>query len=192
MISSSRSHTGTLWDTPQRRMIVTIQNQCSTTELICPAYFSNGTLQFDEPKYNIAPNTETSIQFSVNRNQSTFSGSLIYQLHRIVKTTSNNTHIFIAWKIEHLKEPLVYVLLMEHSGTKNWNEHQLKNQYNSFQDQFNVKKTEQTWLLKDNTRFKTVLSQVNQSHYEINVTIMDGMDQDDDDASQAIWIEPNM
>jgi hypothetical protein len=189
------SPTESLWDS-QTPMMVTIRNMHSKIELGSLVYFFDGTLSHNVYANNVKLKTRESIEIRIDPDCLVSTGALMYRLTggRIL---SSSLYMIIAWKLEYLKKPLVYILLVEHApNVIQWNPDILREYYDRFSSRFRLhaNKATQSWLLQDGGSLDVVLDAPNQRNYELSIIINDGENSRNRTQSawidQPIWVEP--
>jgi hypothetical protein len=169
---------------------VNILNLCPNTKLVSPVYFGDGVVcpKLSDQKIDIG--IKMRANFEINPTQDEFEGALLYKLQRysdwsnttalieVNKKNATNVYMLVAWKVKD-SEPLVYVVLVEHTKEFTWNEDELKKLYdknrNWLKKYYNT--LTNTWFMDNNTVLKTTFKvKYLKENFEVNVDISEERD----------------
>jgi hypothetical protein len=179
-----------IWHSLQASMHVKIQNQCPGFELTSPAYFSDGAVCDIPLDQRVAPEASVETKFRVDLSRFMFQGVIVYQLSPTStpsdETNANNTmteangdtpmrmEILVAWRISRIHDPLFFILLLERSSNFAWSDKKLE--HFLLEEHSNRLKTlkgreEATWIMQNNTVFRTEMDVTSKRHYKLIITI---------------------
>jgi hypothetical protein len=183
--------TESLWD-DQVPMKVTIINMHSKIELEHLLYFFHGTVNHNVSSNNVRLKTRESIEIRIDPDCLVSTGALMYRLAGERVSLSSSLYMIIAWKLEYLKEPLVYVVVVEHaSAAMRWDQDTLREYYDRFSGRFrpHADRTKQSWFIQEGASLDVILDAPNHGNYELNIIINDSGDANNY-RNQPVWIEP--
>jgi hypothetical protein len=193
-----------LWTATRPKMKMQILNRCSDIELVDLLYFSSGAVCNKPLGRKAAPGGTLNTAFKIDLTRMFFEGALICRLMKkranfdqqfdtdttsIDKESSTRTQFLVGWKLERFRDPLVYMMLLEHGEELVWNEDMLIKQYNEFLGRLNVHNgsVTSTWLLEDGSVLRLTLDGVGNKEYGIRIVITDA--QQNEHTSILVWIE---
>jgi hypothetical protein len=189
-MSKAPTLTRMLWD-GQASVSVSIKNMHSKVELVSLQYFFQGTSSYHVPSDSVKLKGDERIEIKIDPDCLVSTGALMYRLTGGRVSLSSSLYMIIAWQLEYLKDPLVYVVLVEHAPNAiKWNEDILKEYYDRFSGRLrpHTDRIRQSWYLQDNASLDVILDTPNQDNYELNIIINDSGDASY--RNHAVWIEP--
>jgi hypothetical protein len=183
---------------------IIIHNQCSDIELILLVYFGNGAVCPRLSGQQININTSMKIRFEINITQDEFEGALLYKLQRklhnqysmntLTTRADNNeakyVYMLAAWKMKDF-EPLVYVVLVEHTREFIWNEDKLKTLYYANHDRLKEYNNIvlDTWFVDDNVVLKMTFNAIDLKRaFELSISISE--EERNDYAMRPLYVDP--
>jgi hypothetical protein len=176
-------------------MDVAVHNLHPDIELISPVYFCSCE-KYDE---YLVKRTDVGVMmkigFRFDLGQDRFGGILVYEVQRkgntksdhqpradttsavVVGDTSKMMRILVAWKIEGLKEPRVYIVLVEYDSELVLNEDKLARSYDKINDQLlRYDFSKSTWLVCDSIALMATCEVVWEEGFELKIIISEGVE----------------
>jgi hypothetical protein len=152
-------------------MNVTVYNQYLDIELASPVYFCNRGTYYECSVERTDVGTIMKISFRLDLDQDEPGGILMYAVQRkgnagsdhqssidtvyakVIEEASKMMRLLITWKIKHLEEPKVNVILVEYDNKFVLNEDKLARLYGKVDDIFSQcsNLSRRTWSMCDNT-----------------------------------------
>jgi hypothetical protein len=121
IMSKAPTLTRMLWD-GQASVSVSIKNMHSKVELVSLQYFFQGTSSYHVPSDSVKLKGDERIEIKIDPDCLVSTGALMYRLTGGRVSLSSSLYMIIAWQLEYLKDPLVYVVLVEHAPNAiKWN-----------------------------------------------------------------------
>jgi hypothetical protein len=167
-------------------MVITVHNQDSGIKLISPVYFCNCGAHYEYPVERTDDGAMMKINFRFDPNQNESRGILMYEIKReenaisdhqfnldtkeVIKDAPKMTQLLVTWKIEHLKEPKLVEMFVEHSKELVLNEGKLAQLYDKINNIPPGYHTS-TWLIYDDIIFQVTREVVHKEGLELKITI---------------------
>jgi hypothetical protein len=191
--------------TLHRTMTMTVNNWYPDIRLASPMYFCNGGIYYEHPVRRAYAGAIMMIDFRLDLDQDASNGILIYELQRkenaesdqqssvdtiytkVIEEASKMMRLLITWKIKHLEEPKVSIVLVECDNELVLNEDKLARLYdkvNAISSEYS-NPSRRTWLMCDNTALGIMYVV---EDLELKITISEVSRERD--AIKLMWIDP--
>jgi hypothetical protein len=198
---------GLVWD-GTHAMQVEIQNQCSGFKLISPVYFCDDTVCDMPLNQRVAPNDSTITKFRIDLDQFIFRGAIMYEvratstlpnergINNTMTVTNENApmsiQLLVAWKISHIGDPRLLIMLLEHGRVFTRNEDGLKQLLKEHSDRFKAMHGREinTWSMRDGTVLRTTMGIMDWKQYRLQITISEGAQ--DKHTTNPMYYEPKL
>jgi SepF-like predicted cell division protein (DUF552 family) len=171
--------------------MMTVHNPYPDIELVSPIYFHNCRTCYEYPIERMATDIVARIKFEFDPDQDESEGILMYKVKnlrsehqsntdQVIKEALKMTRLLVTWKIKHLEEPKVHIVLAEYDNELSIDK--LAQLY----DKINNTPTDHSplvWLMCDNTALVTAYEL---KDLELKITISEGVRNQDN--IRAMWI----
>jgi hypothetical protein len=196
MLTCTASHT------LHKVMAVTVHNKYSDIELVSPVYFCSGGTYYEYPIEETNKGVIMKLDFRFDPNQDESGGILMYEIRRkgnirfdhrsdidtmyvkAIEYASKMMRLLVTWKMKHLEEPKVNVILIEYDNELVLNEDKLAQLY----ENVNVISCDSyTWSMYSNMALKTKCEAVWRTGLELKIEISKGFRYEDN--IRPMWID---
>jgi hypothetical protein len=197
-----------------KTMIMTIHNQYPDIKLASQAYFCSRAKRYEYLVNRTDTGTIMKIGFRFELDQDEFGGILMYKMQRKGNTKSGHQsstdikvieealkmmQLLVTWKVKHLEEPKVNIVLAKHDSDLVLNEDKLAQLYDKINDMPSKEYSwfleyddifESTWLVCDNTVMETRYGVNYEEGLELKINISEGVR--NLNIIKPMWIDPKM
>jgi hypothetical protein len=178
--------------TLHKTMIMTVHNQYPDIELISPVYFCNRGKRYRYRIKRVHDNVLMKIGFRFDFDQDVPRGILMYTIRRksnirsdhqssvdtistkVIEEALKMTRLLVTWKIEHLKEPKVNIILVEHDNELVLNEDKLTRLCEKVNNILSGRNSS-VWLMCGNTALTVTHEVVRKTGLELKITVSQGV-----------------
>jgi hypothetical protein len=165
-------------------MNMTIDNQCSSIELVSPVYFTKDATCHIQFLQQVDSKSEMRVKFKSGIIQDTVGGILLYRL-QWGEDVSTSTQLLVIWGCK-FNRFYSHVRLIEHESTLDWDKDKLKMLYDIYDSQCNINFNRREWFLDDSIKLKT---KCEISHGGLEMIIIISEEKDIPLPRKPLWID---